>query len=314
MSGAGSAGSVLARPGVRFMVASAFSFSVMSALVKAAGERLPSQEIVLARALVALVLSLVLLRRAGVPPLGTRRGLLLLRGTFGFLGLACVFYSLTHLPLAEATVIQYLHPVFTGVLAALVLGERAGRVLPVAIALSLAGVIAVARPGALLGGDSPLPPLALLAAVGGAFFSGCAYVTVRKLAATEHPLVIVLYFPLVATPASLPTVIPVFVMPQGAEWLLLLGVGVFTQLGQVAITRGLQLEPAGRATALSYLQVVFAAAWGVAFFGELPDVWTLVGAAAITCGAALAAFGTPGPRAGRRAAPGRSPSQPDRPD
>ena len=67
-------------PGVRFMVLSALAFSVMSVLVKAAGERLPSQEIVLARALVSLGLSWLLLRRAGVRTLGSRRGLLLLRG------------------------------------------------------------------------------------------------------------------------------------------------------------------------------------------------------------------------------------------
>jgi drug/metabolite transporter (DMT)-like permease len=270
------------------MVASALCFSVMTALVKAAGQRLPSQEIVLARAAVALVLSWLLLRRAGVAPWGTRRGLLLLRGTFGFLGLTCVFYAVTHLPIAEATVIQYLHPVFTALLAAPFLGERAGRALVGGVALSLLGVAAVARPDALLAGAAGLDPMALAAAVGGAFFSGCAYVTVRKLSATEHPLVIVLYFPLVATPASIPAVLPVFVMPRGLEWLLLLGVGVFTQLGQVAITRGLQHEPAGRATALSYLQVPFAALWGVLFFAEVPDVWTLCGAALILGGTLLA--------------------------
>lgn len=285
-----------ARPGVGYMVASAFSFSVMSAFVKAAGERLPSQEIVMARALIALALSLALLRRAGVPLWGTRRGLLLLRGTFGFLGLLCVFYSLTHLPIAEATVIQYLHPIFTGLLAAAFLRERAGAALLAGVLVSLLGVVAVARPAEILAGSFALPPFALLAALGGAFFSGCAYVVVRKLSATEHSLVIVLYFPLVAAPASLPLVWPVFVMPRGVEWLLLLGVGVATQLGQVAITQGLRHEPAGRATALSYLQVVFAALWGVAFFGELPDAWTWVGALLILAGTLFAL------RDGRRAA------------
>lgn len=278
------------------MAASALAFSIMSALVKAVGVRLPSQEIVLARAVVALVLSWVLLRRAGIHPWGQQRGLLLLRGCFGFLGLLCVFYSLTHLPLAEATVIQYLHPVFTGILAGLVLGERGGRGLAIGVALSLAGVAAVARPDVFLGGDSALPPLALAAALGGAFFSACAYVLVRRLAATEHPLVIVFYFPLIAAPAALPAVIPVWVWPEGIEWLLLLGVGVATQLGQVALTRGMQHEPAGRATALSYLQVAFAVIWGALFFGEVPDEWTLVGALLILAGTAVAAFRAPVPR------------------
>jgi drug/metabolite transporter (DMT)-like permease len=53
---------------------------------------------------------------------------------------------------------------------------------------------------------------------------------------------------------------------------------VTTQLGQVAFTRGLQLEPAGRATAVGYLQIVFAALWGIILLGERPDAWSVAGA------------------------------------
>ncbi len=61
--------------------------------------------------------------------------------------------------------------------------------------------------------------------------------------------------------------------------------GQIAQVGQIALTRGMQHEPAGRATALSYLQVVFAAVWGIVFFGELPDAATFVGAGFILVGA-----------------------------
>jgi drug/metabolite transporter (DMT)-like permease len=271
--------------GALFMLGSAFAFSIMAVLVKLVGERIPSQEILLARAIVSLGLSLGLLRHAGVSFWGVRRKLLLLRGTFGFLGLTCVFYSLTHLPLAEATVIQYLHPTFTAVLAAIFLGEAIRRSLLLAGLVSLAGVALVAKPALLFGASaSPLPPVALAAAVAGAFFSGCAYVTVRKLSASEHPLVIVFYFPLVSIPASLPWVLNDFVMPTGIEWIWLLGVGCTTQLGQVWLTRGIELQTAARATALSYLQVVFATVAGVALFGEIPDSWTLAGAVLVVFG------------------------------
>ncbi len=273
---------------------SALAFSTMTVFVKWAGARLPSQEIVLARALVSLVLSYALLRRAGTASLGRRRGLLLLRGVFGFAGLSCVFYAVTRLPLAEATVIQYMHPVFTAGLAALFLGERVGRSLALSIALSLVGVALVTRPAFLFGGAAGLEPLAVTVALGGAAFSACAYVTVRKLAATEDPLVIVLYFPLVTVPATLPTVLPDLVWPTGPEWLALLGVGVFAQLGQVWLTKGMRHEPAGRATALAYLQVVFAAGWGAAVFGEVPDALTVVGGLLVLGGTALAARGSGG--------------------
>ena len=114
--------------GAACMLLSAFAFSVMTALVKLAGERLPSQEIVVARALVSLLLTYALLRRAGVSPWGEQRAWLWLRGLFGFAGLSCVFAAVTHLPLAEATVLQYLHPAITAVLAALFL-ERAMEVM-----------------------------------------------------------------------------------------------------------------------------------------------------------------------------------------
>ena len=280
----GSAGG--ARPGVRFMLASAFAFSVMMVFVKLAGERLPSQEIVFARAVLSVALSLAVLQRAGVAWFGQpqNRPLLLLRGLFGFAGLSCVFYSVTHLPLAEAVVIQYLHPLFTACLAALFLRESVGRAVVLGTALSLAGVALVAKPAMLFGAGASLPALPLAAALGGAFFSGCAYVCVRRLGSTEHPLVIVLYFPLVTVPATLPALVRDSVWPVGLDWLWLVGVGVCAQIGQVALTRGMQHEPAARATALSYTQVVFAAAWGVLFFGEKPDAFTIAGAGLILAG------------------------------
>ena len=274
--------------GAIYMLGSALAFSVKSLLVKAAGQRLPSQEIVFARALVSLVLSYALLKRAGIGLWGTKRRLLLLRGVFGFLGLSCVFYALTHLPLAEATVIQYLHPAFTAVLAALVLGEAIGPRLMAALAVSLAGVALVAKPAFLFAATATkLDPLAAAVAVGGALFSAAAYVVVRRLSATEHPLVIVFYFPLVAVPATLPTLWSQALWPRGAEWILLLGVGVATQVGQVCLTRGIGLQPAGRATAFATLQVVFAALFGVFFFAEVPDGWTVLGALLIVSSATL---------------------------
>lgn len=272
------------------MVASAFWFSVMSALVKLAGERLPSQEIVLARAVVSLVLSWGLLRRAGVSPWGREPRWLLLRGFFGFVGLTCVYFAVTRLPLAEATVIQYLHPVLTALLAALFLSEMVAASLVLSLALSLVGVLLVARPAAIFGGAAAeLDPLGLAAAFGGALFSAIAYVLVRRLSSSEHTLVIIFYFPLVTVPLALPWVLTHGLWPRGWEWLVLLGVGIATQLAQVYLTRGIQLLPAGRATSLSYLQVAFAGIWGLALFGEVPDLWFAAGALLVLAGALVSA-------------------------
>src|SRR5512144_311375 len=92
--------------GVRYMAGSAFSFSGMALFVKIASARLPIGEIVFARAVVTLVLSYVMVRRAGLSPWGTARAGLVLRGLLGFGGLTCYYLAIAHLPLADATTIQ----------------------------------------------------------------------------------------------------------------------------------------------------------------------------------------------------------------
>src|SRR5690606_16097780 len=224
-------------PGVRHMAASAFWFSVMSVLVKVAGDRLPSQQIVLARGAVCLVLSWALLGRAGLSPWGNRPPVLLLRGLLGTVALLCFYHSIVHLPLAEAVVIQHMNPLFAALLAAALLGERGGARLYLGIAGSLAGVLAIARPAALFGGGAAdLPLLGLAIALSGALMSALVYVLVRSLGSREHPLVVVFYFPLVTVPVVLPLAATVWVWPTALEWLVLVGVGVATQLAQVHMT------------------------------------------------------------------------------
>ncbi|MFM7647863.1 MAG: DMT family transporter, partial [Cyanobium sp.] len=269
------------------MVASALSFSLMGVCVKQVGSRIPAAEVVLVRALVSVVLSWLLVRRAGISPWGQRRGLLVLRGAIGSVALLCVYIALTELPLASATVLQYTYPTFTALLAWLLLGEPIGRRVLLAVLLGWTGVLLVARPGQLLGaagslaGATTLAGPAVLIAVAGALCTALAYVSVRSLARSEHPLVIVFYFPLVAVPLSLPLVLLNPVWPTPLELLWLLGVGMFTQLGQVFLTSSLVALPAARATAISYVQVAFAGIWGWLLFGELVDGWTVAGAALV---------------------------------
>jgi drug/metabolite transporter (DMT)-like permease len=276
--------------GVAAIFLSAFAFSVMTLFVKLAGERIPSQEIVLARSVVSLAISYALLRRSDIPPWGHDRRGLWLRGLTGFAALSCVYGAVTHLPLADATVIHYLNPTFTAIFAGLFLGETISRGIVIATLLCLVGVVLVAQPEAVFGqGADALDPLWVGVAIVGALFSALAYVTVRRLGRTEHPLVIVFYFPLVNIPASLPFVAADFVMPQGLDWIWLLGVGIATQVGQMGLTHGLLALPASQATSLSYAQVVFAALFGVLVFGEWPDGLGLIGGLLVISGSIWAA-------------------------
>lgn len=273
--------------GIRYMAVAAFFFSVMSLLVKVAGQRLPAQEMVLARAVVGVLLSWYWLRARGISPWGNRKGLLLVRGVIGFGGLSAFFFALTRLPLADATVIQYTNPVFTALLAAIFLAETM-RARDVGLVLmSLAGVILMTRPGFLFGGlEQRLDPWAVAVALTGAILSAGAYVTVRELGKTEDPVVIVFWFAMVATAGSIPFTAAQGLMPTTWEWIALVAIGVVTQLAQVSLTRGLKEERAGRAMAVAYMQIVFAAVWGALFFAELPDLWGVTGALLIVAGTA----------------------------
>ncbi|MBM5801017.1 MAG: DMT family transporter, partial [Cyanobacteria bacterium K_DeepCast_35m_m2_023] len=125
---------------------------------------------------------------------------------------------------------------------------------------------------------APLEPWAVAVALVGALSTALAYVSVRSLRHSEHPLVIVFYFPLVALVLMLPPVLLNPVWPTPLDLLSLVGVGVFTQLGQVFLTQGLMALPAAQATAISYVQVAFAVVWGWLLFGEPLAGTTLVGA------------------------------------
>ena len=277
--------------GLRYMAVGAFWFSVMSLLVKEAGTRLPSAQIVLARAVVTFVLSRAMLRRAGVNPWGHDRRRLALRGLVGASSITCFYYSLVHLPIAEATVIQYMNPVFTAILAGALLGERMGRREVACLLLSLAGVVLVTHPAALFGGEARLNPWHVGIALAGALSAASAYTTIRALR-DEHPLVVVFYLPVMTIPTAVPLLAGAAPRwPTPLEWLVLLGVGVSTQVAQLYMTRGLQMERAGRATSVGYLQIVFAAAWGILFFGEVPDAWSVAGAVLIV-GSTLVLLGT----------------------
>lgn len=253
----------------------------MTVCVKQLHGRLPVAVVVLGRALVSVVLSGWLVRRAGLNPLGQRRGLLALRGAVGTAALFCVYLAVMRLPLAAATVLQFLYPSVTALLAWAWLGERPGSLIALAMALGWLGVLVMAHPLGAAGSGPTLPLEGVAWAVAGALLTAVAYVSVRELGRSEHPQVIVLWFPLISVPLSLPLVILHPTIPTLPELGWLLGVGLFTQLGQIGLTHGLVHLPAARATTIGYAQVAFAALWGWLVFGEGIGAPTLAGAGLI---------------------------------
>jgi drug/metabolite transporter (DMT)-like permease len=261
--------------GLVYMILAAFFFSCMAALVKVACRRLPPMEVVFARSILSAVFVLILAVRARAPLLGRRRGLLVARGVAGSVALALYFYALAHLELADAVTLQYTNPILVSLFAPFALKEPSPIRQWAVVLIAFAGMALIAKP------DAELSLWPGLAAVASAFGSAAAYALVRKLAATEHPLTIVLYFPVISALISLPFVMSDFVLPQGSEWAALAGVAVSTTIAQLFLTWALKLEPAARATSVSYWGILFGALFGWFIFDEAPDRLTILGGALI---------------------------------
>ncbi|MEL0628646.1 DMT family transporter [Psychromonas aquatilis] len=273
---------------LRFMLMSALAFSLMTACVKLVSTyNIPVFEIVAARALVSLAISYADIKRKKIPVWGNNKKLLIARGTVGTLALICVYYAVTTMPLAEATLLQYFYPVFTAILAFIFLKERIQRSTLVCILLCLLGLLAMVKPNLSLHDGVVLPWFSVFVALLGALGSGTAYVIVKRLSKCEDSSVIIFYFPLVALPLSLLLLGNDFVMPNVEALILMLFVGIFTQIGQVGLTKAMQTEVAAKVSAFSYVQVVFSALLGIWVFNEVPSVWTLIGGGLIILGALI---------------------------
>ncbi len=258
-----------------YMVLSAFFLSLMSVMVKAGGVSIPPMEMVFIRSVLVFLITLGLVKRQGIPLWGNNKKLLLLRGFFGFFGLSAFFFTLTKIPIADSVTLQYTSPLFTALLAQPILNEKSTRRQWGYFVLAFLGLLLIVRPG------FSLQFFPALIGVGGAFFAALAYNTVRKLRHTDHPLTVVLYFPLVSSVLAFPLTAFHFVMPGGWQWLLLLGIGICAFIAQLFMTRALHLDRAARVMNISYVGVVFSTLLGILFFSEIPDWRTLIGAGVI---------------------------------
>jgi drug/metabolite transporter (DMT)-like permease len=273
---------------VWYMLISALGFALMAACVKeVSGLGIPVLEIVAARAIVSGIISYADIKRKKISLWGHNKTLLIARGTVGSFALMFVYYAVTTLPLAEATVLQYLHPVFTAVLAMFFLKETIQRSTITCIIISLLGLFIIIQPNLQLDNVVHYPWISIGSAVMGALGSAIAYVIIKKLTKTDDSSVIIFYFPLIAFPISMIMLGSDFVVPSLAATGLLILVGIFTQVGQVGLTKALHSADANKATAYAYVQVLFSVFIGWAYFSEVPMTTTIIGGSFIMVGALI---------------------------
>jgi drug/metabolite transporter (DMT)-like permease len=265
------------RPGDRFglilMIVSAASFALMAAVAKMLLPHTSMQAVVLSRGVLMTATFVTLARRQRVPILGNNPRMLLFRGLLGYGALSCYLWSVQHLPLGDAVLLQYSHPIFVALIAPFFLREATGRWHWPLVLAALGGVALIVGPAGNLRGPA-------LIGLAGSMLSGIAYVAVRKLSKTEHILTILVWFPLASIPLSLIATLSMgrAALPKsGAEIAGHLMVFVSALVGQATLTAGLARAGAARATAVTMTGPVFGLLFGWLLFGSAPAAASLAG-------------------------------------
>lgn len=262
--------------GSAWMLLAGGCFALMGVFVKFGVVWFSSHEMVFYRSLVALLLLLggISLHqgwRGGMRFLGPHTGLQVRRGLVGFLALATFFYALTRLPLAMAMTLNYTSPLFLALLMPWQLGERPRRAQYATVALGFVGVLLLLRPWQTPAGDLLAGLVGLFSGVMAAF----AYIHVRKLGRLHEPeWRTVFWFALVCgIGAALLTSVDGGwrgLVQLDQVWLIL-ALGVFATLGQLAMTRAYRTGQTVVVASFAYSTVVFASILDVLIFKvEMP--------------------------------------------
>ncbi len=266
--------------GVRYMLLASFTFTLMKVCVKYI-PHIPAIEIILFRSVISLAISAFFLARQKVSVWGNNKVLLSLRGITGAIALITYFSLLQQIPLATASTLQYLAPIFTTVIGIFLVGEKVKHVQWLFFLISFIGILVIQ------GFDPRISTIHLIMGIGASLFMGFAYNFIRKLKTSEHPLVIIFYFPLVILPIAAVWSAFVWVQPSGWDWLFLILVGLFTQIAQFFMTKAYQKEELSKISILMYVGIIYSLLFGYFLFDENFNLVTYGGMALVLGGVIL---------------------------
>lgn len=268
---------------IGFMIAAVVLFSALDATAKylVTREGLPVVQVVWARFIVQFSLLLLMVPAFGVMSARalfttSKLGLQLLRSVLMAATTVFNFMAIEHLRLDQAITVVFLAPLVVALLAGPLLGEWVGRRRFIAILVGFTGVLIAVRPG--FGAVHPAVVYAFAAMLAYALFM----LLTRYMARYDRPLVTLFYSMFVGTFAGAPIAFAGWQAPESAlAWVLLGTLGIFGGLGHWLFLHAYQRAPASSIAPFLYMQLLFMVAFGFAVFGDLPDSWTLAGAAII---------------------------------
>lgn len=259
-----------------YMMAALLFYAVMIGLFKQIGTRLPLTQILLIRQIVMSAIILASVGGALPVVMRTRRlGLQVLRGIFTLASMLFGFTAIFHIPLAQATALNFSQVLFVTVAAVLVLKEKVDAARWAATVIGFVGVLVMLDPSS--DGLNIYSIVAILGALCGAGIT----VSVRVLADSERTETILLYQGIVLIAFCAPFALYYWVWPSGEEWLWLLGLSLFGTAGQWLITRAYQVGEAAALAPLDFSRLLLASFTGYVFFAEVPSLSTFLGAVII---------------------------------
>jgi drug/metabolite transporter (DMT)-like permease len=256
---------------ILYMILSVIAFSVMNGVVKYLGS-FHAYQIVFFRSIGTLLFTIPLILKAKIPILGNNKKWLFLRGLFGVTSLTCFFLSLNYLAIGTSVSLRYTSPIFAAIFALIFLKEKVKPIQWLLFLIAFVGVLIIKGFGGV-----DINPVGLLLIMLSAVFLGLIFVVIRKIGDTEHPLVIINYYMVMAFVFGGVMSINHWKNPDLKEWLLLLSLGVFGYVGQLYMTKALQSHETNVIAPLKYLEVVFMIIIGAFWFDEVYNLWTLLG-------------------------------------
>ncbi|MFL2840499.1 MAG: DMT family transporter [Pseudohongiellaceae bacterium] len=263
--------------GALFMLLATFVFAVMTVFVKLL-PNIPVLEIIFFRAIFSIIVCLYSLLRARIPVFGNNKTILVTRGLAGVIALSMNYYLIQVVPLAAASTLTYLAPIFTTILGIFFVKEKVSVKQFLFFALSFSGILVIQ------GFDNRISFFHLFVGISASMVMGIAYNCVRKLSSTEHPLVIMFYFPLLCLPLTGLWVIFNWVMPKELEWFYLLMVGLTSQVAQYYLTRAYQITEIATVSIVNYTSIIYTIVLGFIIFDESFNSMTYLGMVLVCAG------------------------------
>jgi drug/metabolite transporter (DMT)-like permease len=263
--------------GIALILLSSLFLGTSDVTSKYLSATLPSIEIAWIRFLVfALIMVPAMVPGSRLYSLRTgQAGLQLWRGVT-LLGSSLLFISgLRYLPIAEASATSFVAPLVVTALSIVFLGERVGLRRWLATAVGLIGVLIILRPGTSAFHVAAFFPLVSASAW------ACTLIMTRMMSGKEHAATTMTYSSIVGLIIVTALVPFVWVAPTWHDILFGTLVGVASTAGQWIVVLAFRYANASVLAPFSYIQLLWVSILGFVVFGEVPDVWTIVGAVII---------------------------------